>query len=223
MSNEALLFIEAFVVFGAMLGVNKLFGKAGLMAWVPVVAILANIQVNESVNLFGFSATLGNVLFASSFLATDILSECYGKQYAKTAVKMGIAFMVVFLVMSQFTLWFTPNEIDVARPSLEGLFTLSIRTTLASLTMYAIANMADVWLFDKLSQAMNGEKLWLRNNLSTIICNGLENFGFVFLAFYGVFPVADLLSIALVTCLIETIIALLDTPFLYLARKQNAK
>lgn len=221
MSNEALLFIETFVVFGAMLGVHKILGKNGLIAWVPVVAILANIQVNESVNLFGLSATLGNVLFASSFLATDILSECYGKKYAKTAVKAGISFMVLFLVVSQITLWFTPNELDIARSSLEGLFTLSIRTTLASLTMYALANITDVWLFDKLSQIMNGKKLWLRNNLSTIVCNCLENFGFVFLAFYGVFPVSDLLSIALVTCLIETIIALLDTPFLYLARKQN--
>lgn len=221
MSNEILLFVETFLVFGAMLLVKKFLGKNGLMAWVPVVAILANIQVNMSIDLFGMSATLGNVLFASSFLATDMLSECYGKQYAKKAVQAGIIFMLFFLMVSQITLWFTPNAMDLARPSLEGLFTLSFRTTAASLLMYAIANIADVWLFHKLSEKFKGKKLWLRNNISTIVCNCLENFGFVFLAFYGLFPVADLLSIALVTCVIETIIALLDTPFLYLARKQK--
>ena len=221
MSNEILLFVETFLVFGAMLLVKKFLGKNGLIAWVPVVAILANIQVNMSVDLFGMSATLGNVLFASSFLATDMLSECYGKKDAKKAVWAGIAFMLFFLMISQVTLWFTPNAMDLARPSLEGLFTLSFRTTAASLTMYAIANLADVWLFHKLATKFNGKKLWLRNNISTIVCNCLENFGFVFLAFYGIFPVSDLLSIALVTCVIETIIAILDTPFLYIAKKQN--
>lgn len=221
MSNEILLFLETFLVFGAMLLVKKYLGKNGLIAWVPVVAILANIQVNMSIDLFGMSATLGNVLFASSFLATDMLSECYGKKYAKKAVWAGIAFMLFFLGVSQITLLFTPNGMDLARPSLEGLFTLSFRTTVASLSMYALANITDVWLFDKLSQKFKGKKLWLRNNISTIVCNCLENFGFVFLAFYGIFPVPDLLSIALVTCVIETIIAIMDTPFLYIAKKQS--
>lgn len=219
MSNELLFIIELIVVFGSLLVVKRFFGKYGLIAWVPIVAILANIQVCESINLFGMGATLGNVLFASSFLATDILSECYGKDTSKKAVLAGIAFMVFFLIMSQITLWFSPNEFDMAHPALVGLFTLSMRTTTASLTMYAIANLADVWLFHKLKDLFKGKKLWLRNNIATITCNCLENFGFVFLAFYGIMEVPELLSIALITCVIETIIALLDTPFLYIAKK----
>lgn len=219
MSNELLFIVELIAVFGSLLLVKKFFGKYGLIAWVPVVAILANIQVCESINLFGMSATLGNVLFASSFLATDILSECYGKDTSKKAVLAGIGFMVFFLFISQITLWFSPNEFDMAHPALEGLFTLSIRTTAASLTMYAIANLADVWLFHKLKDLFKGKKLWLRNNIATITCNCLENFGFVFLAFYGIMEVPELLSIAVTTCVIETIIALLDTPFVYIAKK----
>jgi hypothetical protein len=219
MSNELLFLIELVLVFGALLLTKRFFGKNGLIAWVPVVAILANIQVCESIDLFGMGATLGNVLFASSFLATDILSECYGKDTSKKAVFAGIGFMVFFLLISQVTLWFTPNEYDMAHPALEGLFTLSIRTTAASLTMYAIANLADVYLFHKLSDMFKGKKLWLRNNIATITCNCLENFGFVFLAFYGIMGVDELLSIALITCAIESLIAILDTPFLYIAKK----
>lgn len=219
MSNEFLLILELLIVFSSLLLVKKFLGKNGLIAWVPVVAILANIQVCESVNLFGMSATLGNVLFASSFLATDILSECYGKDTSKKAVFTGIGFMVFFLIISQVTLWFTPNEYDIANPSLVGLFTLSIRTTASSLIMYAIANLADVWLFHKLKDAFKDKKLWLRNNIATITCNCLENFGFVFLAFFGIFEFEELISIAITTCIIETLIAILDTPFIYLAKR----
>jgi uncharacterized integral membrane protein (TIGR00697 family) len=84
--------------------------------------------------------------------------------------------------------------------------------------MYALANIADVYLFNKLKDKFKGKKLWLRNNISTILCNCLENFGFVFLAFFGVFEIQEILSIALVTCVIEIIIALLDTPFLYISK-----
>lgn len=219
MSNELLFVLELIVVFGSLLLVKKFFGKHGLIAWVPIVAILANIQVCKQIDLWGLSATLGNVLFASSFLATDILSECYGKDTSKKAVYAGIGFMVFFLIVSQITLWFVPNDFDMAQASLEGLFTLSMRTTASSLVMYALANIADVWLFHKLKDIMHGKKLWFRNNVATITCNCLENFGFIFLAFYGIMDVSDLLAISLTSCAIETIIALLDTPFLYIAKK----
>lgn len=84
--------------------------------------------------------------------------------------------------------------------------------------MFFLANIADVFLYNKLKVAFGGKKMWLRNNLSTIVCNCLDNFGLMFLAFYGVYPVKELLIISLTSCVIEIIIALFDTPFLYLAK-----
>lgn len=223
MSNELLLFIEAIFVFGSLLLVKKFLGKYGLIAWVAIVGVLANIQVTESVNLFGLSATLGNVLFASSFLATDIISECYGKKYAKKAVFSGIGFMIFWVILSQITLLFQPNEIDMANGAFQTLFTISIRTTLASVSMYALANFCDVILFEKLSKKMNGKHLWFRNNVCTILCNCLENFGFIFLAFGGIYEIGDLWAIALTTCAIEIIIAIFDTPFAYIAKRLKTK
>jgi queuosine precursor transporter len=51
----------------------KLFGKWGLIMWIPVSVIVANIQVVQTVELFGLAATLGNIVYATSFLVTDIL------------------------------------------------------------------------------------------------------------------------------------------------------
>lgn len=84
--------------------------------------------------------------------------------------------------------------------------------------MFAISNIADVYLFEKLKNKFNGKKMWLRNNVSTILCNCLETFGFVFIAFIGIYPLEDLMMIALSTSIIEIGIALCDTPFLYLAK-----
>lgn len=221
--NELLLFIEIIVVFGLLLLTKKLFGKNGVIAWVALATVLANIQVVKSIDIFGLSATLGNVLFASSFLATDILSECYGTKESKKAVFLGLFSVIVYIIVTQLSLLFIPNSIDMAHNSMKELFALAPRVCISSVVMYFIANLSDVLLYDKLLKLFKGKKMWLRNNISTIICNCLENFGFVFLAFLGVYPIVDILMIALTTCIIETIIAFCDTPFLYLAKKIKSK
>lgn len=215
--NELLLCLEVVVCFGMILVMKKLFGSVGLYVWIGLAAAIANIQVVKSVNLFGIEATLGNVLFASVFLATDILRECYGKEAAKKGVGIGVASVLIFLACTQISLAFIPASIDIAHSSMAGLFTLTPRVAFASLTMFALANLLDVYIYNKLYEKTGGKLMWLRNNVSTVLCNCFENFGFVLLAFWGLYGINDLLIIALSTCLIEAGIALCDTPFLYLA------
>lgn len=216
--NELLLFVKIIVIFSMLLITKKLFGKYGLIGWIGVASVLANIMVVKSVNIFGISATLGNVLFASNFLATDILSENYGKKYAKIGVNIGLFSIICFIIISQLALLFTPNEIDIAQESMINLFSLAPRVCISSLIMYYIANRIDVYLYDKLK---NKTKLFVRNNICTIVCNCTENFGFTFLAFAGIYSFKDLIMIALSTSLIEIIIAICDTPFLYLSRQKS--
>lgn len=217
--NEVLFFIEIIVIFSMVLIAHKAFGKEGLMLWIGVASILANLELSKAINLFGISATLGNILFASNFLATDILSECYGKKYAKKGVYLGLFSIITYLITTQFALLFQPSDVDVVSNAMNVLFAQIPRVCIASIVMYYIANRADVYLFDRLSKKFNGEKLWLRNNISTIICNCLENFGLFFIAFYGVFPIKDLLIMAAASSVIEIIIAICDTPFLYIAKE----
>lgn len=167
----------------------------------------------------------GKIVAITGFKNEDIKDDQYLMflKYAKKAVFAGIGAMIFWVIISQITLLFQPNEIDVANGAFQSLFTISFRTTLASILMYGLANFFDVILFDKLSKLTKGKHLWLRNNVCTIVCNCLENFGFIFLAFYGVFETGELWSIALVTCAIETIIALFDTPFAYIAKKLTTK
>ena len=215
--NLLLTFLEIILYFGILLLMNKLFKKQGVYICMCIASILANIQVCMCVNLVGLSTTLGNVLFAVNFLATDILNEYYGKEEAKTGVKLGIASIIIYIIISQMTLLFTPNEFDSVYDSLKNIFTLNFRVCVSSLVMYAIANYCDVVLYSKLKKL----KKWQKNNICTILCNSLENFGFVFLAFAGIYDFNLMLEIAITTTIIEIVIALFDTPFLYLAKPKN--
>ena len=217
--NTLYLFVEIFCCFAAVILIGKLFGKFGLIAWVGIASVLANIITAKTSNILGLDAAQGSVLFASTFLATDILCEKYDKNTAKTGVLVGLFASVTLIVATQIALLYTPVEYDFAGPSMEILFGLNLRITISSIVMYLIANLADIAIFDKLKRITGGKWLWLRNNTATILCNCLENFGFIFLAFLGIYTSEQCAEIALATSVIEIVAAICDTPFAYIGRK----
>lgn len=217
--NTLLFFITVIVTFGGVTLVSKFFGKNGLFAWLGMSVVVANILVCKCVDLFGLSATLGNVLFGSVFLVTDILTERFGVRTAKQAVWVGLSFEIISLVLIQIALLFIPNELDTVQSSMSLVFGLFPRTIFASITMFIFSNRLDIYLFNKLKTKTGGKYLWLRNNVATVISQCVENFLFYVIAFAGEFDFSDILVMTATCCIIEVIVALCDTPFLYLSTK----
>ena len=215
--NESILFAEIAVVFSLLLLAKRLFGKMGVLAWIPLATVTANIITVKNASIFGLNTAIGSVMFASTFLATDILTECYGVKYARRGVLMGFFGTVMFMVCSQIALLYRPSVIDYASGAMSELFALNFRVNLASMTMCLVANMADVFLYEKLRVKTDGKKVWLRNNVSTIFCNCAENFMFVLLGFYGVYDFRQCMNMAWSISIIETVVGICDTPFLYAA------
>ena len=219
--NE-LLFIGSVLFFlGSVLVIYRLFGRSGLFVFTAFATLLANIQVCKTVTIFGLSTTAGNVLYASTFLVTDILSEKYGKKEAGKAVKYGLAVTLLWVIGTQLTLLFIPNENDYIHPRLQVVFGLVPRIAFASLAGYVISQSLDVFLYHFIWSRTGGTKsgLWIRNNGSTLTSQAVDTLIFTFLAFWGVYPTPVFLSILGTTYLFKAVVALLDTPFIYLARK----
>lgn len=212
----------------AMLAVNfsfiiiifRLFGKTGLYAWVPIAAIVANIQVIKLVEIVGITATLGNIVYASSFLVTDILSELYGKKEAKKAVYLGLFSLVAMTILMNMALIFTPAPDDFSQESLKNIFSFMPRIAGASLVAYFISQSHDVWAFEFWkNRSPSGRHLWLRNNASTMVSQFIDSSLFTLLAFLGVFPPAVLFEIFWTTYLLKWVVGVSDTPFLYIAKE----
>lgn len=222
--NELILVLSVVFIYGVALLAYFLFGKGGLYCISALATVLANIEVTILIKAFGMEQTLGNVLFAVTFLITDILSECEGKKSANKAVWIGIFSQVFFLILSQSWLLYTPSENDTAMQAIKTLFSNTPRLILASLTVYAVSQIFDVWLYHKwwnFTQKKFGNKrkfLWLRNNGSTIVSQLVNSFLFTVIAFAGVYDFNTVLSIFGSSYIIYIFTALLDTPAVYLGR-----
>ena len=218
--NIALGFVNIVVTFSLVVLIEKLFKKEGLYVWVSIATILANLTVCKMIDVFNFTTSLGNVIFASTFLATDIISEKYSAKEARKAVYLSMFAGITFIIITQLTLLFTPSSEDVVQGAMKTLFAINLRTSIASMGMFFIANMLDIYIYNKLKEKLP-KKLWLRNNVATITCNCIENYFFNTLAFIGIFSLPVIISIATTTTIIEIVIAVCDTPFLYLSKYWN--
>ncbi|PKL01565.1 MAG: hypothetical protein CVV56_00860 [Tenericutes bacterium HGW-Tenericutes-1] len=220
MPNELLWIIFALMNFILFIVCYKLFGKTGVFVWIAMGTILANIQVMKTVTLFGIEATLGNIMYGTIFLATDALSEKYGKKSAQKAVYLGFFTLAVSIIIMQIALQFNPNQYDTAQPHLDAIFGFYLRVAGASLIAYLISQTLDVYIFNKIKDRLPDTKwLWVRNNVATIISQIFDTAIFVSIAFIGVMDSDILWQIFISTFVIKMMVALLDTPFVYLVKK----
>lgn len=229
MMNEILLIFELLLVYGSVLIFFKLFGLKGLYAFSVIATVLANIEVVILVNAFGMEQTLGNILFASTFLITDIVSEIIGKQEAQKVVNLNIIISIFFVIISYSWTLYNPSINDAMMPSIVQLFRAVPRVALASLVVYAIVQNIDVYLYEKwwkFTNKLSGNKdkyLYIRNNGSTLLSQMLNTVLFTLLAFYGVYEIDVMINIMIVSYVIFIFTSLLDTPVVYLARKMYKK
>ena len=222
--NELLWLAMLAINFAGILFVYRVFGKLGLFIWVPIAAIVANIQVIKYVELFGLTATLGNIVYASSFLVTDILSENHGRREANRAIAVGFVALVAMVVLMNLALVFEPDPADTAQPHLTAIFTLLPRITLASLIAYVVSQYHDVWAYHFWKRRVPGTRwIWVRNNLSTLVSQLIDSVVFTLAAFLGQVPGPVLVEIIITTYVLKAIVAVADTPLVYLASHWHRK
>ena len=217
MSNNTIWLILLVLNYGLIAIAFRYFKNYGLFAWITLASILANIQVIKTIELLGFVTTLGNIMYGTSFLATDILCECYGKEEAQKGVKIGIFSIIATTLIMQVCLWFAPHASDTSSAALNAIFSLLPRIAFASITAYMISQNFDVWFYNYLKQKYP-QHLWLRNNLSTMSSQLIDNTIFTLLAFWGVFPTDVIWQIFATTYVMKWLVALFDTPVIYWAK-----
>ena len=181
--------------------------------------IVANLIAGvKLVNLLGFIVPAGFLAYAITFPITDIVDEVYGRRLATYFVWAGFIANIVALILIWAGLVMPPLSPEMQQVYAKAFVPMT-RIVFASMVAYLISQHHDVWAFIMWKKVTNGKHLWIRNNASTIISQGIDTVIFITLAFYGVIPNNVLLTMISAQWIWKVIVALLDTPFVYLGVK----
>ena len=169
--------------------------------------------------LFQFETSVGILPYPITFLITDIVSEIYGKKKANQVVITGIFasfFSVLIVLIANYTPATEWSPID--NSLFTKVFGLSSVAVMASMMAYLFAQFIDIRIFHLLKTKTKGKHLWLRNNFSTFSSQFIDTFTVVLLlTLFDVLSWEVFGSLILSGFLFKVIVAMLDTPLLYLA------
>jgi uncharacterized integral membrane protein (TIGR00697 family) len=198
----------------------RLFGKKGMYAWVGVATVIANIQVAKTIAMPpGIVMTLGNTMYVTLYMTSDLLNEKYGRAEARTAVWFGFFTLIMTTVIMQMALQFTPQETDIAQSSMETIFGMMPRLALGSLVAYFVSQFLDVRLYSWIRKYYGSSRqMWIRSNGSTMVSSFVDTLIFCTIAFAGVYDLKVWTEILLTTYIIKFLLTAAGTPILYIAR-----
>lgn len=216
------------VHFAFFLLCYRLFGKKGLYAWIGFATVIANIQVAKTIEMsigtFGIVMTLGNTIYTSIYMSTDLLNEKYGRQSAKQAVWFGFFTLIASTILMQMTLAFVPQADDFAHEPMTALFGFLPQVAAGSMCAYFVSQFLDVRVFSYLKQKFPvRNQFWIRINGSSLVSQFVDSLVFCTIAFYNIHAFDIWIQIFLTTYLLKLLISFLATPVLYWARNMKVR
>ena len=157
------------------------------------------------------------------------MTEVYGYAYDRRAVWAGFTAMAFAAIMAQIVI-----ALPVAPGSymahyqqgMETVFGNSWRVVLASMTAFWFGSFANSYVLAKMKVWTQGRFLWLRTIGSTAVGELIDSSLFYVLAFYGIWPINEVVAVALAQYILKTSWEILATPLTYkvvgyLKRKEN--
>lgn len=193
-------------------------GRIWTVGFIAILLVLSNIVGPKIVSIFGFAITAGTPIFAALPLATDLLTEKYGKEAARQGVFLAFCGMIFFASISQLVILMpTIGFAQAPGDAVDLIFSASLRLMIASPVAYLIWQMVDIWVYHWIYEKTGPAHLWARNNISTVIAQAGSTYTFFFLGFAGTGEAW--VEIATVSVVFYWIIAAFDTIVVYLSRR----
>lgn len=181
--------------------------------------VLANLLGTKIADFGLFVASVGLVIYPITFVTTDIVTEVFGRKKVTGFVIAGLFANILILIMVMFSVMMPPAGRYASNEAFIEVFNPSMRIVAASLVAFLIAQIHDIFAFEFWKKKTRGRFLWLRNNASTIVSQFLDSIIFMFIAFYMATPsytIDFILALAIPYWLLKIMIAIIDTPFVYL-------
>lgn len=173
-------------------------------------------------SLYVMSIPVGLLAYPVTFLATDLISELYGRKKAQSVVWIGFFMNIFLLLLISVGHWF-PDTYGVSGGLnlFEGVYDFVIANTVSSMIAYLVAQSIDVRLFHFWKRITDGRYLWIRNNGSTMASQLVDSTTILTILYLSgnlgdeVTTTGALIILILNSYIFKFFFALFDTPIFY--------
>jgi hypothetical protein len=176
--------------------------------------VISNVIAGKVISIYSLTGPAAVVCYALTFVITDTIAEIWGKERTKYIVFIGFFASILSAVMIKMAILLPSASFWNSQKEYELILGSNFRIVIASMLAYIISQNHDIWAFHFWKKKTKGKYLWIRNNFSTGISQLIDTSIFIIVAFYG--TGVPILSMIIGQYIIKLIIAVLDTPLVYL-------
>lgn len=188
------------------------------------------------INFFGqlildFNLTAGVILWPAVFVSTDIINEYFGKKGVQkiTYLTVGLisfAFLIIYIItiLPPADFWLDINSKDAEGNAFnidfafKSIFRQGLGIIIGSLVAFLVAQLLDVFVFQKLRKNTGSGKIWLRATGSTLVSQFIDSFVVLIIAFYvwGNWSLNQVIAVGIINYIYKFTVAIALTPLIYL-------
>jgi len=156
---------------------------------------IAGVLGNKQVALGPLAVEAGIFAFLMLVITSSAVAELHGRDTANRLVLLGFVPLIFSILLTLFVL-VLPASADMP-PDRQRAFGLMMDATwriwLAGIVAYGVSQFLNVTIFSWLKGHEGTRLLWLRSAIASVLSQIVDTLIFITVAFYGVFPIANLL------------------------------
>lgn len=177
---------------------------------------IAGVLGNKQVALGPLAVEAGIFAFLLLVITSSAVAELHGRETANRLVLWGFVPLLISLALTLLVLAVpAAKEMDPARlGAFETMMLATPRIWLAGIVAYGISTLLNVTIFAKLKGREGSRLLWFRSAVASVLSQVVDTLLFISIAFYGVFPIADLLMGQMLAKVVLSIVMV--PPLIYL-------
>lgn len=159
--------------------------------------LISNTLDNKVFKLGSLDLPAGIILFPLAYLFGDVLTEVYGYAASRKVIWTGFASLLLMVLTYEIAGVLPAASFWTYQEAYNAILGRVPRIVAASMTAYFAGEFCNSYVLAKVKVKMKGKAMSVRFVLSTIVGEFIDTIVFVLIAFTGVFPPAELISVTL--------------------------
>ena len=169
-----------------------------------VCLIVSNLIEIKTVDIGFATITAGMVVFPLSYIINDCIVEVYGFRKARTVIWLGFAMNLLVTLLLQFAILLPGADSWQSQDAMEAVYGTVPRILGASFVAFLCGSMVNALVMSKMKVASGGRHFSLRAIVSTLWGEGTDSIIFFPLAFGGILPWREIVSLIVAQALLKT-------------------
>ena len=176
---------------------------------------IAGVLGNKQVALGPLAVEAGIFAFLLLVITSSAVAELHGREVANRLVLWGFVPLLMSLALTLVVLAVpAAKEMDPARlGAFETMMLATPRIWGAGIVAYGVSTLLNVTIFAKLKGREGARLLWFRSAVASVLSQVVDTLLFITIAFYGVFPITELLVGQMLTKVVLSLV--LVPPLIY--------